>query len=116
MFTVEDVENALDAAVKEMGDGYVYERVETDNGCLACLYQNPDGTPSCIVGHVAYKLGISLDRFTENRTFTQQSDELLDMFPPVTQMALNEAQNKQDEGETWGVARDVYLCVLEDGV
>jgi hypothetical protein len=88
-------------------EDYVYERVLADidndgHPAPSCLYY-VDGKPSCVVGHV-------MNRWDPDfRPPEGSSPRLMAMFPgdPVSALAAEvfaAAQEKQDEGCTWGTA------------
>ena len=129
--TLEKAYEAMKEAVAEKGEGYVYERIDGNE----CTYAEPDEhgnfQPSCIVGHVIYKLDPGLfkkvadlewkvDEDTEEfyvatpesvdviaRKFYEHFDgataSLRVQDVPVVR-ALLKAQNAQDSSLPWGDA------------
>ena len=94
--------------VAEFGEDYVYpenqKRPETE-GCLpSCVYVH-EGCPSCLVGHILHRHGVSLEDLSQNEFrgawFVSGewagADEKARTF-------LEGAQGSQDNGDTWAVA------------
>lgn len=132
-FTYENVLAALEAAVADKGEDYVYPKA-----IGSCTYTNVDKSPSCIVGHVVAKLApAKLEKIFENeysefiaeqvpleqaedyvssfsvyalvRQYLKEdpnlydSDNMYDRDTALT-IALGVAQGTQDSGKTWGEA------------
>jgi hypothetical protein len=109
--TVTEVAEALDAAVRLKGEGFVYSRPGESS---VCRYMH--GTkPGCLIGHVLIRLGalpeelavqecIPADLLNYNRLGLN--------IPANAIRALKEAQLQQDEGETWGKARQAFRDAL----
>lgn len=133
-FTRENVTAALKDIVAEYGEDYVYPAAGA-----TCTYSQPeDGklVPSCIVGHVIYRLApeafaviADLEAIT-NFGDSSPAQEVLRgalgdfgvqdnsaHLDPLTEdrdlvYALTEAQGAQDTGHTWGQALEAYLDEL----
>jgi hypothetical protein len=102
---------ALNKAVETKGADYIYpaEQKEPDTG--VCRYNTYDEQgritgPSCIVGFVCHETGIvSPEVLAESEgsiawtVLPWPEDDLITR-------ALTRAQAEQDEGHTWGMARD----------
>ena len=74
-----------------------------------CRYFD-NGSPSCIVGHVIDWAGIEFDPDFNVTSFHLIADHL-GVANPLTVKMLREAQAKQDNGGTWGAARDAARYV-----
>jgi hypothetical protein len=110
MITVEQAREGLRKALEEKGEDYVYPHALTGENCV---YAEPDGSPSCLVGHAIYYI----DREAFNALAAEEAehwDEEMDGLP-ITSVrsididksalrALAEAQDIQDTKGTWGAA------------
>ena len=134
-FTWDNVIAAMRKAVETKGEDYVYRKARPSYS-----YTTPDGTPSCIVGHVladvAPKTYDAIHK-EENSTGSSQlfslvaggsythrdsegnetpvCGEIHAPTPTETELlreALDAAQQVQDGGEPWGQAYDRFLAVL----
>lgn len=111
-FTKAQIIEAAEHAVEKMGPDYVYPRSGVNNPEYAdCVYAEPDGSPSCIVGHVVAELAPEVfariaelrgderifpaDRLWEHDFETRSKNSVY---------ALCRAQDAQDHGQTWGEA------------
>lgn len=110
--TREGFTKALQDAVADAGDDYVYPR---ENGCQ---YVH-NGAPSCLIGHALHRMGApikELATFDSYRPGITASAEtaLRHLGCPDSRLrcAAEAAQQAQDDGKTWGRARDVFLRVL----
>lgn len=109
-FTLEDVLNAAREVVAEKGEDYVYPGASMG----ACVYSEADDTPSCLVGHVIYRLDpeaflqVAEIEATEGTTAAGGLEE--DGYLPEgfwdeeAQEAMVAAQASQDNGWPWGYA------------
>lgn len=120
-FTPYEVASALCDVVFDKGSDYVYQRSFAATSSPSCLYKHtkvlPDGREEvicgCIVGAVLHALDEELFyNLAEGKLFRQQAPDILDRFDVPTQMALQEAQLKQDAGETWGTAESAFHHIL----
>lgn len=94
--------------VAEFGEDYVYpenqKRPETDGSLPSCVYVH-EGCPSCLVGHILHRHGVSLEDLSQNEfrgawfvsVKCADADEKARTF-------LDAAQGSQDKGDTWAVA------------
>lgn len=101
--TDDEVMATLRAVVAERPD-YVYEAPEEDG----CVYV-ADGTPSCLVGHVLHRLGVSLEALSVldmngGLAAWRAVPGVLDGVSGSTVDRLWAAQTAQDNGDTWGEA------------
>jgi hypothetical protein len=103
--------HTLDQVVFEFGEDFVYEKTVRKGqyaDTAQCWYVTEDGTePSCLAGHVLYRLGVSLDRLAGREGIVV--DALPSATGDLTEVAvavLAMAQRVQDRGEPWGRARD----------
>lgn len=132
-FTWDNVIAAMRKAVETKGEDYVYPMG-------GCTYSNPDGSPSCIVGHVLADVtpktydaihkeenstgvgqffflvaGGSYTHRDSEGNETPVCGEIHAPTPTETELlraALDAAQQVQDGGEPWGEAYDRFLAVL----
>lgn len=138
MLSTEAVTKALEEAVAEKGEEYVYESPLTDYYEGDCFYATPEGAPSCIVGHVFAKLdpegfqrlfhnewdGYDPDRSDDDEDEDWSSPTSMSVEGAVESLeekpeeeatiALWLAQQAQDKGHSWGVAQKVYRTALEN--
>lgn len=85
------------------GADYVYKPETlsaTGHRLDGCKYLEPDGSPSCIVGHVFVWAGIA--EIEEDRDADSLASEY--GLPDVVGDILATAQAEQDSGLTWGEA------------
>jgi hypothetical protein len=119
---LEEAKQLVDRAIAEKGADYVYEQVSAPGYMLdTCAYFNPQtGEPSCIVGHVLAYKGLTLAQAVAGEWNTgvtarglKQNYGVLDA-DAATLIFLNGAQESQDDGETWGKAREHALADLAE--
>ena len=104
IFTVKEVDDAINKVVSRQGEDYVYPK--WDRGCV---YRDIDNCPSCIVGHVVYELEPELLlELCEGNTMDSQSIIIRERFMDESLYALTEAQSSQDGGQPWGHALVAY--------
>jgi hypothetical protein len=99
--TTEDALRALEEAVAEKGEDYIYP--EAGKTCYYAL----DGAPSCLVGNALHRLGYSILQLEEFRSHPICS---LPADVPMEDRALDafiRAQEAQDAGAPWGEALHV---------
>lgn len=110
-YTAEQVLDTLAKVVAGKED-FVY-RLDQRNeyGNVQCNYAEDDGSPSCIVGHVAATLDPDLfrDLVEEERDggsfgVMNASHYFRSHFERRALAALRAAQNAQDDGLSWGTA------------
>lgn len=72
-------------------------------GCMYLEYDSDGGpvAPSCIVGHVLYRHGWTLDNLWSREITNPSQFEEIDVRAA---MRLSVAQEAQDEGRTWATA------------
>jgi hypothetical protein len=121
--TQENVLDALEKAVEEKGEDFIYVNNEGHSSrnkfgeaaAIMCHYVHyDDGTPiaGCIAGNVLNRLGVSLDILSEKETQPIRIvlSELMDeevvtlAFDSKVSLLLSTAQCAQDGGQTWGDA------------
>lgn len=98
-------------AVDERGKGYIYPPSLIDSLTKdgSCLYADK-GQPSCLVGVVLHKAGISVaalkrfDRHKDAGVPTELVEVGLLDIPVESALILTRAQSLQDTGHTWGDA------------
>lgn len=88
----------LRRAVAEKGADHVYPRAKRYG---KCLYREPDGSPSCIVGHVLIWAGVDPAQLVEGFSAWRQM-KTLGVTDERVRLALDAAQMNQDRGATWG--------------
>jgi len=117
--TAEQALEALREVVATFGPDYVYKQAERGDpyseAAVQCKYVENDG-PSCIVGHVAFKLGVPLEKlkkwdYGEDQSITVVGEGV---FDPAARSVLAEAQQCQDLGEPWGKVLRLAELTLED--
>jgi len=110
MTTLEQTLAALEEAVAERGEDYVYD--EHDDGGH-CVYVK-DGRPSCLVGNALVKLGvITVEELVPFETKSANYVTRALNAPVAVQAALCRAQAVQDDGEPWGAALEQAKRVAE---
>lgn len=110
-FTKAEFVQAVKDSVEEKGRDYIYNKEG-----VGCVYRH-DNTPMCLFGHALDKLGIterpngrSLDEIASD--VDQEIGAILEEFDIGEYAfveAANQAQARQDSGDTWGEALDVFL-------
>lgn len=127
--TLEKAKSMVDEAIRDKGSDFVYKRMPG----MDCKYVHegqvwdPDVEeyvrdesvyePGCIVGYVLHKAGIPLAAMQNSEG--NNAEELLDRLERAGLLTveseasefLNNVQDLQDSGNSWGSARDE---VLED--
>lgn len=127
-FTTDVVTETLHRIVADKGADYVYP-----NAGGTCRYSEPDGSPSCIVGHVvaalepeAFAKTVELEAETGDTTdarnylagwqtaydwdrnyYQYETPRLVDYESTLAE-ALELAQRAQDGGLTWGQAVEYF--------
>jgi hypothetical protein len=103
-YTYEDVLQSLKEIVYDKGENYIYP-----NAMRNCVYFEANGQPSCIVGHFLYRHDILLpgdERLYEGNSATGLCEYLkmegVAAFDERSRVLLQEAQECQDWGYTWG--------------
>jgi hypothetical protein len=96
------VSELLKRAVAEKGADYIYPGAGEK-----CYYFEPDGTPSCIVGHVLYYLGAKAedswsDDWNEDTDVSSLRYRGIVEMTTDTMNLLRQAQMTQDSGISWG--------------
>jgi hypothetical protein len=100
--TFDEAVELLDRAVAEKGEDYIYPR---SAGEAECLYVE-DGQPSCIVGHVLFWKGLTLERIESIEgmsAFALNDYDWLDLDEKAEAL-LWKTQSRQDSGVPWGRA------------
>lgn len=116
---VERTLELLEEAVAEKPEGYKYEQGDPTRGCV---YGNPNGTPSCIVGVVASKVSEELFKDLQDSesyvrdcgtrvygvsyTVDDQENTFLEYFTVAATELLTAVQSLQDNRKTWRDAVD----------
>jgi hypothetical protein len=119
--TEENVLDALEKAVEEKGEDFIYVNNEGhssrnkfgETAAIMCHYVHyDDGTPiaGCIAGNVLNRLGVSLDALSDYETqpiktvLINLTDAEEVTFDSKVSLLLSNAQCAQDGGQTWGDA------------
>jgi hypothetical protein len=108
--TAHEAEAQLELIVRQKGEDYKYPHKEK------CVYYEPDGAPSCILGHLLHKHGVTRDDLTQHRVNNSAAAGSLfagSIIAPTDpkeadalRALLSEAQSYQDAGNPWGQALD----------
>lgn len=105
--------------VEQYGEGTVYEKFVKDslpmNGS-ACYYER-DGAPSCLVGHVLHRAGVSVEMLANIDIYGTPAGRLATVVPGLNWEAagvLGRAQRAQDQGQPWGVALEAARAYYEN--
>lgn len=100
-------------AIREVASSapeYVYKI--PDSTTLYCLYFDHDGNPSCLIGQALAKCGLTKEDVTEGASaFKVLAEKGID---DVVAAAAEIAQDKQDNGETWGSALEAFNETLKE--
>lgn len=108
--------------VDAYGEDYVYGRASSEGSPVQddCRYEH-NGVPSCLVGHVLHRAGVTISQLLDLDTRGTSPVEFSGMGLDVTQEAgqlLGRAQGMQDVGVPWGrclqVARENYEGLSEE--
>jgi hypothetical protein len=104
--TMKQVMNVMCQVVGEFGVDHVYTKI--NDTCLN--WDKEKDCPSCLVGHVLHRVGISREFLIEHSTdgvasvlFYFKWDIGIRVEEGVSSI-LGVAQNEQDAGNTWGYA------------
>lgn len=101
---------AMEAAVAERGENYVY-KAPLDGDCV---YVDQDGNPSCLIGAAIAKIDPSLlpewGDFANDGGAAATFGHVLSTHRLA--LAADQAQNTQDGGGTWGDALENYKWTL----
>jgi hypothetical protein len=111
--------------VSEFGVDHVYKRIPGRDGSFAGCYNwdIENNCPSCLIGHVVYRLGASPELLTA--CVGDAASSLISKFVHQSGLrleygvmdVLGAAQQSQDDGRTWGEAlRDALIEHLEIGL
>ena len=104
--TKEDALRALEEAVAEKGEDYIYQYTDSDDWrSYTCTYVRA-GEPDCMIGNALHRLGVPLDAFAphEEKAFDRIADDVAPGIEEEAVRALRAAQSVQDQGRTWGEA------------
>lgn len=105
--TYEQALEGLERAVAEKGEDYIDPRVDAPDGDEGeCMNWNPDGTPSCIVGHILSYHGGTKDSIGEGTVLRLRDNKKL-KADRLAYDLLAAAQDYQDRGMTWRDAVDI---------
>lgn len=107
----------MEAVVAKFGEGYRYPGVEE----ASCKYVK-GGEPSCLVGQVLARIGVDVEDLIElDELVDQRIGRIIDSgvlgaeVPKSVKYGLMTAQEKQDQGYTWGEALFAYKGVVKNG-
>lgn len=116
----EQVLALLDKVVQAKGADYVYPGTSADK----CYNFEPQGAPSCIVGHVLAELGVTRQQAAEfgvdgsagvhDTVHALAGGGWQYMFSVGAMNALHKAQGVQDRRDSWGDALDAARRVSRD--
>lgn len=104
---------AMEAAVAERGEDYVYPKDNPDfwhPHDKTCVYQTPTGEPACLIGLAMDKLGLDTPGYieTEETAYMMMNTHHEAEFPDNVKRAAEAAQYAQDRENTWGEALEMY--------
>jgi len=122
-YTLDDLVNAVREVAAERPD-FIYKRRTYTNHEKVCVYTEPDGTPSCIIGVALARVGDPVPSWDEDRFYSPSVDRELTIFGTRVWLDyfgidniwnesdevrsrihwLNYLQNQQDNGATWSEA------------
>jgi hypothetical protein len=107
--TTEDALRALEEAVAEKGEDYVYPLSNTAADlCAYTEFNDRDElVPSCLVGNALHRLGVPLEAMAQFNTGhgpKSLAEELGLDGDRAAWLAFRDAQAIQDDGGTWGAA------------
>lgn len=101
LITYDEMKAALERAVAERGEGYVYP----GNGGGGCSYYKPDGSPDCLIGlAVSY---IRPDVRLQWGTYAEEA--LFDIADSRAVRLAHIAQHQQDTRAPWGHALKIAV-------
>jgi hypothetical protein len=124
-FDEQKVVTDLRAVVATKGPDYVYPRGGKHGGMGEdCVYFEPNGEPSCIIGHVLARHGVTLEDLRHDTEDLNEGssvaqlimDGLLRLDGPYERDLrdfLQDVQAFQDRGVPWGPALDFALSRYE---
>ena len=95
--------------------GYIYETVARYDHGAGCWYSDNMGNPSCLVGHVIQRLDpeafqevVEFEKAEERSdaaiNLAMQGPHLRALMTRDAWQAMQAAQNRQDEGQSWSEA------------
>lgn len=109
-----EVLEIMTQVVAEYGEDFVYKKVD-----MVCLNWH-DGCPSCLIGHVMHRWGMSADFLAQFRA--SEVGTLVGYYSKAHPVVVEEgvtkllgaAQTVQDDGGSWGYALLVAREVNEE--
>lgn len=111
--TYESALEAIDKAIEKKGEDFRYVIPEEAPDDFVCRYFDSEGKPSCIVGHVYAAHGYGPDDIREGGTPIAYSNVMnVEYDNSDIPLALRDAQDAQDHGETWAVARAEFIRMM----
>src|SRR5690606_19996659 len=88
-------------------------------GVRSCLYRNPDGSPSCLIGHVLHYHGVPLSSLKEGSAAHSAALSAGVIEPGerghLVMNALDRAQIRQGGGDAWAEGIGGATVIWEDG-
>lgn len=109
---VEEFSKALEEVVDEFGEGHFYEARRADGRCSYKDYGEV-GEWSCLLGKVLGKLDVPYDPHFEGLGIGTVLPRVFADVPVSLVYAAQAAQDEQDAGSTWGVARQTFRYFLD---
>lgn len=116
MITRENFRAALQKAVEDRGEGWVYPdnaewRAPNHIGeTYACLYVKADGLPACLIGYAVHAIdpeGFAHKMGGREKPLIVRADQFLHLFGVKDEGLMGaamDAQDAQDQGYSWGEA------------
>jgi len=117
----EDVRDEMPAVIAKYGGmDKIYEPIEISDGSFACGYVDDEKSPSCLIGCYLVEKGIPIEDLSGSHTrflpFWELAEIIMDKihFAGDAGEALQEIQNYQDFGQSWGYAYDATFQPTKD--
>lgn len=121
-FDEQKIKVGLQEVIAEKGEDYVYPRAGRGSTGDGCRYFENDGSPSCIVGHLLAKRGVTYDALLTLKFGAEMNEStsasglvgarVIDLDPSQADLLrefLVDVQALQDMGVAWGKAFSVAL-------
>ena len=112
-FTYDQLLGALEGAVEEMGEHYIYPPSIDGRQCRYTHGSADDLSVGCLIGHALYRLGVSLEDLTEYDDFEENFDVAAKDLPYWADWQANTlasgVQSRQDDAMEWGRALSLTL-------
>ena len=112
-FTYDQLLGALEGAVEEMGEHYIYPPSVDGRQCRYTHGPVGDLSCGCLIGHALYRLGVNLEDLTEYDGTGEPDDTAARDLPywadwKASALASG-VQSRQDDAMEWGRALSLTL-------